>query len=263
MLYFPQLLSGAAAQFPARRSLLARTIVNRAGDGRTVKLADPGCWAVEWELEFTGLAAQEWNAIESLHESVEGRLKSFTFLDPTDNLLAWSEDLTAGVWSKDAALQLSANVTDPKGTLRATRITNPTQFPLTIQQALEVPGWFQYCLSVYVRSEQSVEIGLVRSSAGGTETKGCGAGPGWRRVEHPSKMADSSELVSFGMEIPGGAAVDVFGLQLESQTGASKYKKTLARNGVYPEAWFQEDVLSVETDGPDRHSCRLRIGARR
>jgi hypothetical protein len=262
MLYFPQLLSGAAAQFPVRRSLLTRTIVNTADDGRTVKLADPGSQTVEWELDLRGLAGQEWNAIQSLFQAVEGRLKSFTFLDPTDNLLAWSEDLSAAVWSKDPALQFSANVSDPKGTLRATRITNPTQSPLPIQQACEVPGWFQYCLSVYARSEQPAEINLVRSSAGGTEKKTFRVGPGWQRVEYSSKPTDSSELVSFGMEIPGSAAVDVFGFQLESQTCASMYKKTVARHGVYREAWFQEDALSVETEGPDRHSCRLRIGAR-
>lgn len=261
MLYLPQLQSGAAAQFPVRRSLLTRTLVNTAGDGRTVKLADTGFYWVEWELELRGLASEEWNAIESLFQSVEGRLKSFTFLDPTDNLLAWSEDLNAAVWLKDPLLQLSANVADPKGTLRATRISNPTQSPLTIQQAVGVPGWFQYCLSVYARSEQSAEIGLVRNSAGGAEKQAFRVGPEWRQVEHASKLADSSEQVSFGLEIPGGAAVEVFGLQLESQIGASKYKKTLARSGVYPEAWFREDELTVTTEGPDRHACRLRIGA--
>jgi hypothetical protein len=193
---------------------------------------------------------------------VEGRLKSFVFLDPTDNLLAWSEDLGEEVWWKDPLLELSAGVGDPYGTLRATRITNPTQSPLTIQQAVEVPGWFQYCLSVYARSGQSVEIGLVRNSAGGTEKKAFRIGPEWRRVEYASKLADSSEEVSFGLEVPGGGAVEVFGVQVESQIGASRYKRTLARSGVYPEAWLREDALTVRTEGPDRHACRLRIGAR-
>jgi hypothetical protein len=37
------------------------------------------------------MSDQELAALEALFQAVEGRLTPFTFLDPADNLLAWSE----------------------------------------------------------------------------------------------------------------------------------------------------------------------------
>jgi hypothetical protein len=261
MLYFPQLLSGAATHFPTARRSVRRTIVNTSIDGSTLKLVDPGWSSVEWKLELRGLLTEEWNVIESLFHAAEGRLGSFTFLDPTDNLLAWSEDLSAGVWVKDSSLQLSPDIPDPLGSQKATRISNVTQSPLTIQQALDIPSWYQYCLSLYARSDQSTQISLFRSTTTTQRRESFRIGPVWARIEHSGKLADSSELINFGMELEGGQTLEVFGWQLENQMGASRYKKTLARSGVYASASFQDDFLSVTTEGPDQHSCLLRIRA--
>ena len=41
MLVYPQLGTGALSQFPVRKTRRTRTVVNRAADGSTIKLADP------------------------------------------------------------------------------------------------------------------------------------------------------------------------------------------------------------------------------
>jgi hypothetical protein len=258
MLYFPQLASGAVSQFPIRKRWQRRTVVNRLLDGRAVKLADPDGSTVEWRLELEGLGEEERSRIESLFAEAEGRLKSFVFLDPTDNLLTWSEDLAQAAWVRGAGLELTANVADPAGTSRAARITNGTGAALTVQQTLSVPGSLEYCLSMYARSEQPGEVWLFRSTA----RKRSPTGPAWRRIVHPTKLEDTSETVSFGLELGAGRSVEVFGLQVEAQPGASKYKKTTSRSGVYAEAFFQDDVLSVTTKGPGQHGCVVRIRAR-
>ena len=73
----------------------------------------------------------------------------FVFLDPTDNLLRWSETLTSGVWQKDALLQLSAGVNDPVESTRATRVANTGLVSQELSQSVEAAGWFQYCFSVF------------------------------------------------------------------------------------------------------------------
>ncbi|HOK48045.1 MAG TPA: hypothetical protein PLK67_19010, partial [Bryobacteraceae bacterium] len=113
MLCFPQLLTGAVGQFPGGKVIRRRTVVNETEDGRTVKLGDAAAGEVEWVLELKGLADSEWEAIENLFEVVEGRLGTFTFLDPFGNLLSWSEDLSAAVWQKSQGVSIAKGYEDP------------------------------------------------------------------------------------------------------------------------------------------------------
>ncbi len=262
MLCFPQLVTGAASQFPTSRRARKRTISNTQDDGRMWKVADPSWSLIEWELELKGLTYAEWNSIETLFHAVEGRLGSFLFLDPTDNLLSQSEDLSAAAWTKDPFLQLTTGISDPLGTTRATRLANSAGVGQRLEQTLEIPGWFQYCLSLYARSSSTGTLMLVARTGTSAGTKELPIGPTWRRLEYSVKLSNADELIHLGVDVPPGGSVDVFGLQAEPQIGASKYKKTLIQSGVYPEAWFLDDELAVKAEGPDQYSCVVRIGAR-
>ena len=89
---FPQLVTGASALYPVTKSSIQRTVVNTLGDGSTVVFADPDAAAMAWELHASGLTLAEWNAIEALFQATSGMWQTFTFLDPTGNLLLQSED---------------------------------------------------------------------------------------------------------------------------------------------------------------------------
>jgi len=104
MLYFPQLASGAVSQFPCKKVVHQRTVVNQLLDGSEVKLFDPAGCTVEWDLDLESLTSAEWNAMAALFQAAEGQLGTFTFLDPFGNLLSWSEALSASVWAADAGL---------------------------------------------------------------------------------------------------------------------------------------------------------------
>jgi len=262
MLCFPQFATGAAGQFPIKRRVVRRTVVNSMLDGRTVKLADPGASRVDWELGLTGLTSEEWGALKALFETVEGRLKSFAFLDPIDNLLVWSEELSQEAWQKDAGLVLEAGIADPVGTTRATRISNSGGVAQAVRQELAAPGGYQYCLSVWARSSEAGEAWLMRSSAAGPVKKQFRTWEVWSRLVFSTKVEDASETVSFGLELGAGRTVEVFGFQVEPQRGASKYKKTSSRAGVYPEAFFQDDALNLTSQGPGEHGGVVRVSAR-
>ena len=66
MLYYPQLSTGTLAQYPLRKTVLKRTIVNDCLDSRTVKLADVPAGLVQWQLNYSGLTEVEWNALKAL-----------------------------------------------------------------------------------------------------------------------------------------------------------------------------------------------------
>src|SRR5437588_9055514 len=152
MLYFPQLLTGAVGQYPIQKRWLSRTVVNEAWGGTRLKLADPDASAVEWILDFQTLTDNEGDALEQLFEGVEGRLGDFTFLDPTDNLLCWSEKLDEAVWERNSLLTITAGVADPSGRTAANRVSNTGAGALAIQQTVNGPGWFQYAFGLQARS---------------------------------------------------------------------------------------------------------------
>jgi hypothetical protein len=50
-------------------------------------------------------------------------------------------------------------------------------------------------------------------------------------------------------------------MQVEAQLAPSAYRKTTSRSGVHQKARFDNDVLTLVSDGPEQHSCKVRIVA--
>ena len=255
MIYFPQLSSGATAQFPIQKRGVARTVVNQSCDGQQIKLADPGWATTEWHLSLEELSDQELAALEYLFQSCEGRLGTFLFLDPTDNLLAWSEQQDQAAWQKDPLLQLTGNVADALGGTAAFRVTNPTGATLLLQQTVNAPASLNYCLSVYAQSDQSPRVSLVRGSTSDVKN----IGPQWTRLSSAGQLQSTAAWINFGIALDPGSTVDLFGMQVEAQASPSLYRKTADKGGVYPNARFRNDFMTITTAGPNRHSCELDI----
>jgi len=71
-----------------------------------------------------------------------------------------------------------------------------------------------------------------------------------------------TESVIFGAELEAGASVDLFGMQVEAQRGASDYRKTGGTGGVYEESRFAQDELTVTARGMDVFDAVVRITCR-
>ncbi len=261
MLYFPQLTPGTAVQFPCTKKIIQRTVVNQELDGGTVKLFDPAACRVEWDLKFAGLTSDEWGAIEQLFNTSEGQLGSFCFLDPFGNLLCWSEELSAAAWTNDPAIQISAGIADPLGNSGATRVTNSGTTEQSLSQTVSVPGSFQYCLSVYARSDAASSVRLFATAGTSGATRSCPVGPQWSRLEVPTALGAEADSVTFGAAVPAGAAVELFGFQVDAQPGASNYKATTTYSGVFTNASFLDDELQMTSNALGEFSATLRIGA--
>jgi hypothetical protein len=253
LLYYPQLTSGSVSQFPITRRLAMRTIVNQLPGGDNIRVSDPGAATVRWQLQYKNLTNDEFAAMEQLFEASEGRLNTFTFLDPTDNLLMWSEDWTKPVWSAAALLQVTSGFSDPNGGTGAVQITNTAQAAGRVLQTIAGPSWFQYCFSVSLRSDASSAIQLV--IAGGQEsTTAILTGGNWTRVVKAGSLSSRQDGISFGLELPAGVRIQAFGAQVEAQPAAGYYKKTIDRAGVYSKTRFDTDELGMTTDGPNQNS---------
>jgi hypothetical protein len=259
MLYYPQLATGASAQFPIERQVARRTITNDFADGMRLKLDDPAAAGMFWTLRYEGLTDAERTAIEDLFGSAEGRLQTFMFLDPSSNLLRWSEDLEKPVWNADGMLQVTSQVPDGVGSERASRLTNTGQVFQGIQQKIDAPGWYRYCFSVTARASAACMARMILTNADGTAVSEYAVGPSWTRYACSGAIEGEAEDITCRFETAAGAAVEVFGFQLEAQPNSSAYRVTGTQSGVYPKTRFFEDEILFVANGIDDHAAIVRL----
>jgi hypothetical protein len=254
MLVYPQLGTGALSQFPIRKERRTRTVINPAADGRVIKLADPAAVTTAWQLEYAELTDFEAGALEAFFSAVEGTLNRFTFLDPAGNLLAWSGQLDEAVWDRGPMLSLASGAPDPAGGALAWRLTNTGAGPQAITQTLASPGDYVYCFSVFARAQANTGV----TALVGNGRKAQSATTGWNRIRFTGTGGAGAESVQFGLEIPAGATVDMYGPQAEPQAGASVYRASTL-GGVCTGARLRDDELAITSTGVNRHSCTVNI----
>ena len=258
-LYFPQLSIGSLAQYPVVRRWRKATAANEMQDGSTITMAATMRPRVSWDLRFQGLTSAEWESIKSLFTAAKGRYGAFTFLDPMDNLLSWSEDFTAPPWDTDPLLAVSERIADPFGGSNASRLTNGGQTAQRLTQSLAAPPWFHYCFSIYLRSDAPCTAALIQSATAAEVATNIPVATSWRRALISSALDAHDDAIRFGLEIPVGTSLFAFGAQLEPQPAAGSYKKKLDRTGVYPNSRFDQDLLLQTTDNSGQHSTTLQI----
>lgn len=254
MLVYPQLTSGALTQFPVQKRRRMRTVMNVLADRTTIKLADPQGEITEWQLEYTGLSDDEVTALQQYFVATEGRLNIFTFLDPTANLLAWSDQLDNAAWTKAPLLTITGGVADPVGGTSAWHLSNSGAGPQSISQTLQAPGGYMYCSSLYGRCPQATTVTLLRGTARGDRSLGAA----WNRITFSGQGDGTAQSVEFGIELPAGGSMEIFGFQVEPQSSASVYKSS-TQGGVYQNAYFRDDVLSFTATDVNRHSATINI----
>jgi hypothetical protein len=250
---YPQLTTGALAQFPLGKRRQTRTVTNTAADGSSIKLADPNGWLTEWQLRYDGLSDTDLSALQAFFTTSEGSLNGFTFVDPAGNLLEWSEDFTNAVWGPGPFLACTGGVADPLGGTGAFLLTNSGEGVQSVSQTLNVPVTYVYSLSIYVRAAQTTAVTLLLGSNRAAAT----AGPNWSRISFTGTGDSTATSVLAGIELPPGA-IDVFGPQVEAQAAPSAYQKSTT-GGVYQDARFGDDAFSFTTTDLNRHSATVNI----
>jgi hypothetical protein len=259
MTYYPQLSTGALSQYPIKKRVSHRTIVNELEDGSRVALADANAASIRWEMAYEGLSDAEGDTLLGFFADLEGRLGSFTFFDPVGNLAGWSETLSAAAWQKNGLLSVAPAVGDPLGSTRASTVTNTGSGDLTFGQELSIPGATTCCWSFYARCNAAQAIALTRTSGSASASVGGTAGPDWRRFELSSNLVGSGTTSVFELTLHAGAALDLFGFQVDAQPAASQYVQTLAGGGVYIAARFDMDEITIISAGPNQNSCTLQL----
>jgi len=258
MAIFPQLLTGALAQFRFEKTLHGRAVLNRAMDASTYAAADPTGRRVLWNLAYAGLSEAEFTALSTLFAESEGRLNSFTFLDPAANLLGWTEDLSAAAWHKDSLLTVTGGITGPSGD--GFQLLNVGASWSQVGQTLQAPVGFAYAFSVWVRGTGVVRLRRFAGSESAELTFNLGAA--WKRVELNGALSEGPLGISFAIGLPAGGQVEMAGPQVDGQLVAGEYRKSAGRGGVYSAARFAQDALESRVEAVDWIDARISVESR-
>lgn len=254
-LYFPQLATGTAGQFPLTKTQVRRTVVNRMADGSEVRFTDADAASVVWDLEYRGLSDAERTALAEFFGTTSGRLRSFVFLDPCGNLLAHSEVLTNPVWQVDALMRVEAGS-------ESTRLVNTAQEAQSVSQAVDAPARFRFCGSAEIRCDSTEGVRLWLGDGEARIWSDVTAGPRWSPFACSGEFDSDGASVTFGIELGAGAVVHVRGLQLEAQPARSGHRRTATHTGRYEDTRFDQDELVFRADGIENHSTSLRLVSR-
>ncbi len=258
---FPQLSTGAVVQYPVQTSRLFRTIVNETEDGRLIRFHDAAAQRVSWNCKYADLSRPEWDALRSLHEAVEGRLKTFLFLDPFDNLLRWSERFEDPTWIRSPYLTAAPGASDPKGGTNGYLLSSTSEVSQAISQHLPIPGGYVTSFSTWLRNSSPSGVSLIRTCGSWTDVQSVYVGSEWTRVCSAGRSAIGGSQTEFAIALDGGASVEIYGAQIDAQPEASAYKRTSGDAGVYPNARFANDELKCIVTAPGRFQVDIKIQA--
>lgn len=255
MLFFPQLSTGTAAQYPLRKIRAERIVTNRSLDRRDVKYRDATAAELTWSLTYRGLSDSELSKLEELFRECQGQLKTFVFLDPAANLLRWSEEFDRSVWAKQGGLTLAGSQPDPWESSRATQIINGSPVPQALEQSIVADASFQFTFSCWVKgvAGQSLQLAIASNRQSflldGT----------WQRLSFSAKGNASGDQVVFGLTFPPSSTTHLVAAQAEAQPAPGPYLITTSVSGVYDQARFAQDAFQRTTYGTNDHATMLRV----
>ena len=258
-LFYPQLTSGALAQYPVRKVRLVRTVKNVLPDGSMILYSDPGGAQLLWQLSYTELSHIDVQALQAHFAACVGPFHAFTFIDPTDNMLVSSSDMTASPWQTSSLIQVIPGASDPTGGTGAFTITNTGQANQAITQTLQVPSGYQYCFSLFATSANPSAITMIRQGSVAQAQTSAPIGPNWTRVVSTGTLVDAGTGFTIGISLAPGQQVQLYGPQLEAQLVPSRYRPTAQAGGVYANAHWATDQLAFTADAPNLSSTSFSI----
>ncbi len=260
MLFYPQLRSGALTCFPFQAARQHRTLLASEPSVRFRRPDTQFHYAV-WNLTYREISSDEFAQLEELFRACEGRLRTFTFLDPTDNLLLSSQDLTSSAWTPGGNLSIVNSTEQAPGGGPVFEIGNTAQSDQSLTQTIGAPPHFRYCFSLWLRSPQSTSVTLFHRSTADSQQLTISPRPTWRRYWLSSSLPAITgvESSTFGIVCAAGAQVAVSSLQVEAQPNPSAYQPTTTATGIHAGARFDQDFIRSTNAGPDSVSTEIRV----
>ncbi len=252
---YPQLSSGAMAQYPLRKRRVIQSSVNTFADGSMIVSNINANTQYVWELSYTDLTSVDQTALQNHFTACQGPLNPFIFIDPTANMLSNSSNLTLGAWTSQPLLSVTEGTIDPEGGTTAFTLVNSSPVDQQLSQTMLAPANYQYCFSLYAMAATptSLRLGL------NTQSQNYSLSSSWTRLINSVQLTDTEMSFSANIIVPAAQTVVVWGPQLEPQLSPSRYRATAASGGVYQNAHLLGNSLTFQSQALGLYSTTISI----
>lgn len=102
-------------------------------------------------------------------------------------------------------------------------------------------------------------VTLIRRGSAMQDETSVPTGPNWTRVVSSGQLNDPGAGITIGLSLAPGQQVQIYGPQLEAQIAPSRYRPTAQSGGVYSNAHWAIEQLSVTALAPSVFSTVLSI----
>lgn len=270
--YFPQLGTGSSAQLPNTTELDFNTEVQDVPCGSRYAWSwyagiitnAPQGPLYRWPLSLKGLTLTEREMLETFIASMMGGFGTFTYLDPSGNLVLNSQMFGDPSWTLSGCTVTTTSTADPYGGTTAQILTGTSDSKLTsvvLPDGLASGFWL--CASIWVKAAtaQSLQIGFVDSTSAvlASETYALTAGV-WKRIVCPVLLATANPVsVVIGGTAWGATALTLFGAQVVPMPAAGGYARTPGNYGLHPSCCLESDIPEWKYVGPNEFEIDLPI----
>ena len=211
-----------------------------------------------FNVNFSNISDAEVNSLYSFFQSCQGRYKSFRFLDPSGNLLQFSEDFANAYWNKTSTV--SPHQPDPFGHTRGCSLTTGTLRAVAGPSDGGMRGMV-LCASIYLQAlfpGMSVSIGFVDNTTSTSYVQNYVLPfSSWLRISKTLVLPTNDQFL-FYLQLSSGMC-NAFGAQVSPMKGAGAYASSPPGYGYHENCRFDVDAFAVQAVGPGQNALQLPI----
>jgi hypothetical protein len=248
------------ATLPLTREARFTSRINRTPDYTEMRAQDQTGPLFRWNLQLGPLTDAEATTLQNFYATCNGGYQTFAFLDPLDNLLQWSEDVTQASWqaTSPSSLQVTSGGSDPLGGSGAQTLLNTIASVNTVSQSLATnPQGMTLTASVWLIGSVPVTL---RVSDGGAQNFAAIVSPtgSWQRHTLTGTFAASGSQIVWALDLPANGGAELFGAQLVTTPGPGAYTRTTTVSGFHPNCCFSQS-LAHRVTAPNQNEVSVSI----
>lgn len=251
--------TGALARYPLSTKEVFSTRTNKFADFSRQTFAQLANPLSQWVINLQLLKDSEASDWKDLFEATQGAYAPFTFIDPWDNLLQYSEQQETSPWASVggiAVTQASGAIVDPFGRFsqRPRLLTISNTGTALLEQTVNVlPGGtgnsrtagLTLTASIYAYlTAGSLPFSLAINDGAGASSVTVTPTTSWQRFAVTRRSVSTNTSTNVTIELNNFSStggVYIFGVQLEAAGAMSDYKTTTSYCGFHPTCYFQTD----------------------
>jgi hypothetical protein len=211
-----------------------------------------------FSINYVNITDAEINTLFSFFQSVRGCWQPFSLLDPSGNLLQFSETFSNAYWVKTSSL--TSNQPDPLGYGQRATLATAGFFKAVVGPSSGGMSGFVMCASVWVKAQSNgttVTLGFIDNSTSTQYTSSASLNAGnWTRLHFTLVLPTNNQFLFY---LNLGGTCTIFGAQVAPMKGEGGYAATPNNYGYHQYCRFDTDDFIVNSPSPNSNQLALPV----